>query len=238
MKLVERVADGLRLAHLAARMTAGRRYWIAPLLPLAWLVWCAVYVSAGWREVGNYRAVDVQNGLVAFPLTVLAIGLGVRVIAGEIDRRTLEIAYTVPGGTWRVWTAKLAAAVGILVASEALLAAAAPLFAGGWGAAALVGAFQAAVVYLVLAMALAALFRSEAAGALVTAAVLVLNSMIQGGNPRLSPFWNVLKAAEDAEPAELVAWAVQNRVGFALFVAAVVALAFERAGNRESLLSG
>jgi len=48
----------------------------------------------------------------------------------------------------------------------------------------------------------------------------------------------VLRAAEDAEPAELVAWAVQNRVGFALFVAAIVALAFERAGNRESLLSG
>ena len=37
-RLKARTQDWLRLVHHAARLVAGRKYWIAPLLPLAWPV--------------------------------------------------------------------------------------------------------------------------------------------------------------------------------------------------------
>ena len=103
---------------------------------------------------------------------MLAVFLGLRVIAGEIDGRSLEIAYTVPGGCERVWWTKLAGACMVLVVAEALLAIPVWLFfTGPFPLVALYGALQAAIFYMVLALALATLFRSEVAGAMATAAV-------------------------------------------------------------------
>jgi ABC-type transport system involved in multi-copper enzyme maturation permease subunit len=214
-------------------MIAGRRFWIAPLLPLLWTAFQIFRLAIGWREE-IYTPADAQNVLIGFPLTVLGIIFGMRIIAGEIDRRTLEIAYTVPGGTHRVWLAKLVAAFLLLVVAEALLAVATFLFCTDYPAGTLYGALQGAVVYMMLAMALSALFKSEAAGAMVTAALLTLNGILTN---RFSPFWNPL-TREDSEFDLLLAWTTQNRIGFILAIGALALLAFSRAENREKILSG
>jgi hypothetical protein len=90
---------------------------------------------------------EVVGGL---PLALLAAFLGLRVIAGELDGRSLEIAYTVPGGAERVWRTQLAASALVILASEGLLAAATFLF---FAPEVLYVALQAALFYLVLAMA-------------------------------------------------------------------------------------
>jgi hypothetical protein len=230
------IGDLLALLVLSLRMLAGRRYWVLPLAPLLWSGSAVLFVALGWREE-DYVAADAQNVLISLPLTLVAIGLGVRVVAGEIDRRTLEIAYTVPGGAHRVWLAKLAAALVVLVAAELPLGLATYLFCTEFPPGALYGALQAAVFYLVLALALSTLFRSETAGALVAVSAVVVAFPFQAGDVRLSPFWNPAKLVE-YEPEQILAWTTQNRIGFALAIAALVVLAFGRAENREALLSG
>ena len=84
-------------------------------------------------------------------------------------------------------------------------------------------------------MARATLFKSEAAGALVTVALIFLNLFLHGVLPRLSPFWNPGSRPQMA-PEEILAWTVQNRIGFLLVIAALTALAFGRAERREKLL--
>lgn len=233
--MIDRLAAWSRLVHLSARLVAGRRYWIAALPPLLWPAFLAILLLAGTFEQPP-TAASAQNLLIGLPLTVLAIGLGVRIIAGEMDRRTLEIAYTVPGGCHRVWLAKLAAVLLILLVAEALLALVAFTFFVSYPFTALYGALQAAVVYLVIAMALAALWRSEVTGTMATVALLILNSLVTGDNQaRISPFWNPL-ALDNANPADLLAWTIQNRIGFLLVIAAIVVLAFTRAEHRERLL--
>jgi ABC-type transport system involved in multi-copper enzyme maturation permease subunit len=188
----------------------------------------------------SYEPSSALGTLIGLPLTVLAIFLGVRVIAGEIDARRLEIAYTVPGGSHRVWLAKLAAAFAILLVAEGLLALVAWGFFTVFPLSTLYGALQAATVYLVLAMGLATLFKSEVTGAMVAAAVLALNWVLTGfgtNQIRFSPFWNGA-ALPDSQASQALAWTLQNRVGFLLVIAALVALAFGRAERREKMLSG
>jgi hypothetical protein len=232
----ESVASRTRLLKLAARLLAGRRFWILPILPVLWVAFQVFRLLVGWRP-DDYLPADAQAVLIGTPLVVLAIGLGVRVMAGEIDQRTLEIAYTVPGGTHRVWLAKLTAAFSMLVGAEVLLAAATFFFCTSYPPGALYGALQAAVFYMVLAMGLAALTKSEATGALLATGVLILNFFIQGGNLRVSPFWNPANL-EDFDPADVLAWTTQNRIGFLLAIVAIVVLSFGRAERREKMLGG
>lgn len=232
----ESIAGRARLLKLAARLLAGRRFWILPILPVLWIAFQVFRLLVEWRTE-DYLPADAQAVLIGTPLVVLAIGLGVRVMAGEIDQRTLEIAYTVPGGTHRVWLAKLAAAIAMLVGAEALLAAATFFFCTSYPPGALYGALQAAVFYLVLAMGLSALTKSEATGALLATGVLILNSFIQGADLRVSPFWNPANL-EDFDPADVLAWTTQNRIGFLLAIAAIMVLSFGRAERREKMLGG
>ncbi len=232
-----RLGDWFRFVGLSARLIGGRRFWIAPLLTLLWPAFQAVRLLIGWQP-SAFEPSSVQTVLVGFPMIVLAIGLGVRIIADEMDRRTLEIAYTVPGGASRVWLGKLAAAVGMLVSAEVLLALVTFAFFAEVTLGALYGALQGAVFYLVLSMALAALTRSEITGALATAVVLSLNGVFTGfGNQqvRFAPTFNPL-SLRGLAPEVVVAHTVQNRIGFILAIAAVVALAFSRAERREKLL--
>ena len=236
MNLARQVGGRLSLYWLAAITVAGHRFWLLPLIPLAWP---GLLAGAGWVGLADdeFEPASAQGALIGLPLTVLAIFLGVRVIAGEADNRSLEIAYTVPGGCNRVWRAKLAGAVLLLLIAEGLLGAVAWLFFTPFPLHALYGALQPAVFYMVLAMALATLFRSEIAGAMVTAVVLAFNGIISGfgqNQVRISPFWNPLAAEGDA--ATLLAAAVQNRIGVALATAGVLALAFMRANRRERML--
>lgn len=241
VNLRDRLGDSLRLIQLSARLIAGRRYWIVPLLVLPWPVFQLSRLAIeGWRQQGAFTAPEAQGLLIGFPLVVLAIGLGIRIVAGDIDRRTLEIAYTVPGGAHRAWMAKLVAAVLLLLGAEAVLAVTTFVFATEYPAGVLYGAIQAALFYLVLAMAMAALFKSEATGAMVTVALLVVNGVVTGfgsNQVRVSPFWNPA-ALPAADPADLIAWTVQNRIGFLLVIPVIAALAFGRAERRESMLGG
>ena len=236
MTWTTRLGDTIRLWRLAVRLVAGRRYWIAPLLPALWIAFQAFRVIVGWRTE-SYTPADAQGVLIGAPLAVLAAVFGVRIIAGEIDQRTLEIAYTVPGGAHRVWLAKLGASVILLITAEALLAMATFFFCTDFTVGALYGAFQAAVFYLVLAMALATLFKSEATGALVTVVAGITNAFVQGGNLRMSPFFNPANLV-DSDPVDVIAWTVQNRIGFVLIIAAIALLSFARAERREKLLGG
>ena len=233
----ERLVDGALLLKLALRWQLGRRMWLAPVLALGWPAFHAVSLLAGWRD-GRFAAVDAQNYLVGLPLYVLAIGLGVGIIAGEIEQRTLEVTYTVPGGARRVWLAKLLAAALPLLAAAALLAIVTATFFTSYPPMALYGALQGAAFYLVLAMGLGALLKSEITAALVAALVLFVNGFLSGFGEvqrRWSPFFNPLGIA-DASASELLDWTIQNRIGVALLILALVALSFVRAERREQLL--
>jgi hypothetical protein len=226
--------DFIRLLRLAARRLAGRWFWVLPCIPVLWIGFQVLSLVAGWTQ-GQFEPRHAQNLLIGVPLAVLAMFLGVRVIAGEMDERTLEIAYTVPGGTHRVWLAKLAAALLVLVLAIGPLAAATFFFCTSFPWSALYGALQAAVFYLVLSMGLSALSKSEATGAMLATAVLILNAFVQG--TRLTPFFNP-DNFPDAAATDLMAWTVQNRIGVALATVAIMLLAFQRAERREKLLGG
>jgi hypothetical protein len=237
--LRSRLRGRLRLVGLSFKVLLGRRWWVAVPLPLLWSAWEALRLILGWRETA-FEPVDVQNGLIGMPLVILAIGLGIRIIAGEMDRRTLEIAWTIPGGSHRLWLAKLAAAALVLASAEVLLGVVTWAFFTEFDPGALWGAWQGACVYLALSAGLAALFRSEVTGAMATSAVLALNLLLTGfgeAQSRLSPLFNAV-AVDDLAPQDLLAWTVQNRIGWALGFVALIALTFARAERRETLLSG
>lgn len=229
----------IAVLRLSLVLLAGRRFWLLPLLPLLWLGLQALLLLIGARETAEPAA--AQDTLIGVPVAVLAIFLGGRTIVGELDQRSLEIAYTVPGGAHRVWLGKLAAAGLLLGASVALMAAVTYAFFTPFPVLqTLYGAVQGIAFYLAAAMGFATLFRSEVAGALASVAVLGFNGLITGLGTqpvRVSPFWNPL-ALEDIDPERLLALAVQNRIGIALAIAAIVALTFARAERREKMLSG
>ena len=230
------IAARLELFRLAGLAIAGHWVWLLIFLPLLWLA--ARAIEALITPSSGFNPVDVQVGLMGIPMAALAIILGLRIIAGEMDGRSLEIAYTVPGGCQRVWWAKLAAAALILVSAAILLALVTYFLFTKFPPVAVYGALQGAVFYLVLAMALATLFRSEVAGAMATVAVLVFDLVVLGSEGvRASPFWNPL-AETNPDPEVLLAMTVQNRIGIPLFVALVVGLAFMRANRRERMLGG
>jgi hypothetical protein len=233
----DRLIDYALLLKLALRWQLGRRIWLAPVLALGWPAFQAASLLAGWRD-GRFAAVDAQNYLLGLPLFVVAIGLGVGIIAGEIEQRTLEVTYTVPGGARRVWLAKLLAAALPLLAAGALLAIVTATFFTSYPLSALYGAVQGAAFCLVLAMGLGALLKSEITAALVAALVLFLGGFVSGFGEvqrRWSPFFNPL-GFTDANASDVLAWTIQNRIGMALLILALVALSFVRAERREQLL--
>lgn len=237
-KLLAWLGDLLQLTRLALRLQMGRRFWLGPLLVLAWPLFHGIRLVIG-EGVQGFSEADAQNTLIGLPLVVLAIGLGVRIIAGEIEQRTLEVTYTVPGGAQRVWIAKLIAALIPLLLAECLLAIITAIFFTAYPLSALYGAFQGAVFYLVLAMGLGALFRGEIAAMLAGGVILFLNGLLSnafGNNQnRISPLFNPL-GVDNADVAEVLAWTVQNRIGVALAIIALAVLAFARAERRERLL--
>ena len=232
-----RFVDTLELLRLSLRLQLGRRTWVVPALAMIWPLFWAASLLLGWRDQ-SFVPADAQSALIGVPLYLIAIGLGVRIIASEIEQRTLEVTYTVPGGAKRVWMSKLAGAALPLLAAMLLLAIFAAIFFTPYPPSAIYGALQGAVFYLVLAMGLGALFRSEITAALVTSVILVLNGFVTGFGEvqtRWSPLFNPI-AMRDANSADLLAWTIQNRIGYALLIAALAALACARAERREQLL--
>ncbi len=233
---LRRLRAQIELFRLAGLAIAGHWVWLLIFLPLLWLAARALETLIS--PSGGFDPVNAQVGLMGIPMAILAIILGLRIIAGEMDGRSLEIAYTVPGGCQRVWWAKLAASALILIAAEALLALVAYFLFVEFPPVALYGALQGAVFYLVLSMAFATLFRSEVAGAMTTAAVLVFDLLILGSSGvRASPFWNPL-AVQNTDPELLLTMAVDNRIGVLIAIALIIGLAFMRANRRERMLGG
>jgi ABC-type transport system involved in multi-copper enzyme maturation permease subunit len=234
-RVAESLAGSVMLLRLSIRLQFGRWAWLVPALAVLWPAYHALTILVGWRERA-FEAADVQNGLIGIPLVVLAIGLGVRVVAAEIDQRTLEVTYTVPGGARRVWIVKLGAAAVPLLGAGVLLATIAVFFVRYplWS---IYGALQGAAFYLVLSAGLGALLRSEITAALVASAVLAVNGFLTGfGNlpTRWSPLFNPLVVNN---ATDMFAWTVQNRIGFALLILMLVNLTCMRADRRETLLS-
>ncbi len=231
------LAEQVQLILLSVKLVGGRWFWAAIFLPLAWPAFLALGLVTGWLKEA-FGPADAMARIIGLPLAVLAIGLGVRIIAVELSQRTIEISYTVPGGGARVWLARLLAALGILLASEALLGLLTWGLFTAYPAGALYGAFQGSAFYLVLSAALAAFFKGELAGAMGAAAVLVVNALATGLGSRqlrISPFWNPLELAQ-YDPSDVLAWTVQNRIAFALAILALAAMAFARAERREEML--
>ena len=203
--MIQRLRELLLLVYHAARTVAGRRFWLYPLFPIVWVLIQFVWVYFQWRDA-DFDLPDAQNFLIGLPLAVLASLLGIRIIAGEIDRRTLEIAFTVPGGAHRIWLAKIAAATGMIVVAEVLLALATWLLLTDFPFSALYGAFQASMFLMILAMGFAALFKSESAGGMLTIAAFFFAYILQ--TTRVSPFYN--PDLLDLDAAQRIAGLVQN----------------------------
>lgn len=227
----------LRLLRLAAISMVGRRWWLLPLLALLWPGLRALQVVAGWRPEG-FAPVDVQGALLGVPLTLLAISLGARLIARDLEHGLLETTYTLPGGGRRLWGHRLAAALGLLVCTEILLAVTTHLLFADVPLGALWGALEAAAVYLALALVVSVATRSELAGTLVTFAAWCANGFLTGfgeTQSRLSPFFNPL--AMSGDPPALLLRTAENRVAFALVTVVLVVSAFVLASRREAMLS-
>lgn len=231
------LADFLQMLQLSLRLQLGQWFWLVPLLVLLWPAFLAVTMVLGWSNF-DFGPGHGQNSLIGVPLYIIAVGLGVRIIAGEIEQRTLEVTYTVPGGAQRVWLAKILGALVPIVVAEILLAIIAAAFFTEYPLMALYGAFQGAVFYLVLAMGIGALMRSEITALLIASVVLFMNGFMLGFGSitsRLSPLFNPLVVREENQ-AEVLAWTIQNRIGYALLIMAIYALACVRAERREQLL--
>lgn len=227
------------LLRLVLVMMVGRRFWLLPLLPLAWMVFLKLDLFNFGEFLFAVTPETIQGLVLGVPMALLGIFLGIRVIAGEIDDRSLELAYTVPGGSERLWRIKLIAAVTMLLVVEATLALATITLITSFPLGALYGALQAGCFYLVLSLSLATLFRSQIGGGVFTVILLGINGVLTGfGNAQLrgSPFFNPYVIVE-ADNADLLAWTVQNRIGMLLLMAGILSLAFMRANRRERMLS-
>jgi MFS family permease len=233
-RYTERIMDYLRLTQLSIQLIAGRRFYITVLLPLLWPAFQAFLLLMGWRET-KIEAVNIQM-LIGLPLVIYAIFLGIRIIASEVDRRTLEVAYTVPGGSHRIWLANMTASFCLLLFSEMLLAIFTLVLFTSFPFVTFYGALQAAVFYMVVGMAFAAFFRSEISGAMATALLLTINIMISsfGNTMRLSPFFNPL--AFDSNMTDVSAYTIQNRILFIIVISAITLLTFSRVERREKML--
>jgi hypothetical protein len=238
--LRRRLVDQWLLTRLALRLQMGNKFWLVPVLALVWPSFQATRLLVGQGTTG-FNEAHAQNVLIGFPLVVLAIGMGVRIIAGEIEQRTLEVTYTVPGGSSKVWIAKLLAVLMPLLVAEAILAVTTAIFFTSFPWSALYGALQGAVFYLVLAMGLGALLRSEISATLASAVLLVIGGFftnaVGDNQSRISPFFNPLALRNtDTDASIILDWTVQNRIGFALAILALGLLACARAERRERLL--
>ena len=229
------ILEYLRLLWLARLSLAGRWSFALAFAPIVWPLLLAVLLLMSPEDAG-YEPQSVATVLLGPAVAALGIGFGVRIVGAEIEQRTIELAYTVPGGAKKVWTAKLIAAGATLVLST--------LLTGGFVAAlltefppnVLLDALLASLTYMCLALWLSVITRSEVTGALLSVPLLVLGILL--GETRFSPFFNTLELVESGQYAtrEIVAWSTQNRVGQALACLALVLMAYGGADRREKLL--
>lgn len=225
--------DRVQLLLLALKQQFGRRFWLSPLLLLPW----PIYKVIAFLESGQlvFTAKDAQNELIGLPLYIYAIGLGVGLVAREIEGRTLEVSYSISGGCQRLWWLKLGAATLLIVMASLLLALLSGLLFTSFPPEVLLRVWQGATFFLVLAMGCGALLRSELAAALVAGGVL-LTLFTRFEDKTWSPIFNPL-LLDNAQYIDLTPALVQNHVGTWLLIGLLLALTFHRAEQRETLLN-
>ena len=230
--MIDNIKRYLRMMFYSAHLVAGRKFWIVVFLPLLGPLLWALFIMIGWAD--GKLGPENAHYLMSIPLSIVAMGLGMRLIAGEIDSRTLEIAYTVPGGCHRIWLAKIATSVSLLLAGEILLTILVMVLFTSVSPGTFYGVLQASVFYLVMGMAFSTFFRSEITGAMVTAVLFLFNLTI-GPDSRITPFFNPL-AMDSTEKAQMVSATVQNRIFFLILIVIITMLTFFRVERREKML--
>lgn len=228
--------DRKPIVLLSIRQQLGRRYWLLPIIVLAWplLFGTLNFLFGATMNVGPE---EVQNILIGFPLYFLALGLGSGIITNEIEQRTLEVTYTIPGGANRVWLLKLGSTAFLLFFSELIMAGATWVMFTEFPLSVLPGAFRAALFVLVVAMALGALLKNELIAAIITGSVgmFVLILTLEEDIGRWSPFFDPTLHPEIG-PNVMLAWTIQNYIGYTLITLGIANLAFSRMERREQLL--
>ena len=237
-----KVSQWLELIRLAMVAIAGHFFWIWPLVLV--VGWLSVHTFLEHDKINIINSItvsDVQNRMLGIPLAILGGILGLRIIAGEINARTIEIIYTVPGGANRVWTIKLLAAISMVLLTEIVLALYIWFYFTHFPIEAMLGAFLAAMFFMVISMGFSALFRSEVSGAIIAAvlfgfSLLLLQGPGQESTKKFLPFFNPYAANID-ESVNLLSFTLQNRIGYALVILGLICLAYMRGERREKLLS-
>ena len=228
----EKVLDNLSFFLLCLRQQYGRRFLLIPLIVLVWPIYNLVLLFESGQV--SFSASDAQNELIGLPIYLLSIGLGVGIIAKEIEKRTLEVAYTIPGSAQRLWVLKLLAASAIIVLSEMLLAVITYLFFTDFSFGVLYRVFQGALFFLVVSIAFGALMRNELAAGLMSALILIA-IFPSFHDKRWSPLFDPT-SIDASELSQTVPWLIQNHIGIGLLILGVLSLAFYRAERREVLL--
>lgn len=236
-RVIKLLFQELEVLRYAAIAIAGHKFWLIPIIvPIVWLAPQSGMEILDWITI---RDEGIQFRL-AVPLAFVGLFLGLRIIASEINARTLEIVYTVPGGAERVWWIKILASLMILLMTEAVMGVYAWFLITPYNLESLYGALQVGVFYMAVAMGFSTLFRSEVAGAIVAVVLLGLNLVLtEFGREQhwLSPIYNP-HAINDQVLKAIVVETLRNRIFIALVTIMIFSLAFLRGNRREKLLSG
>lgn len=235
-----RLADLVELLHLSLKLQLGKFYWAWPLLPLAWPLLIFAAEASGIANLDTPTPGMAQNAYIGIPVYILAIAIGMQIISSEIEARTLEVCYTVPGGARRIWLSKLAAAILLLCVAILLVALSCRIVYTSFPPAALYRVLQGTLFFLTLSMGAGALFRNKMTAGLVSLVALFFTGAFTGFgefHPRYTPFFNPLGLAQSMSSEELLYYLLQNHLGFAMIIATFVILSFARVERRELMLS-
>lgn len=239
LNLYSGMADFVELLHLSLKLQLGSRFWLYPLAPLLWLLLIAFLDFTPIANI-DFFPQNVQNSFLGMPVYLLSIVLGMQIISSEIEQRTLEVCYTVPGGAKRIWLAKIYSSLVVLLAAELILALCIYLFYTAFPPAALYRTFQACIFFLMLSMYFGAIFKNKMTAGLASVIFLFFNGAVTGFGElttRYSPFFNPMGLEQTMSTEEVLYWSIQNHIGFALLSLTLLILTFSRAERREVLLS-
>jgi ABC-type transport system involved in multi-copper enzyme maturation permease subunit len=231
-KIIQKLRFNIFLYILCNRLQMGHRFWMIPFSVLIWPLLQACLALVGWKQ-GGFDPIDAQNRLMGYPLYLMSIGIGSALIAGEIEKRTLEVSFTLPGGSAKIWVNKLIAVTFLIITAELILALCASLFFTSITGGMLIRVLQGAIFYLVLAMAAGALFKNSLIASIAVSFILLANSYFI--DVPWSPIFNPL-ILNNLETSELMQLMVQNHFIVIMAVTILALLTFLRAEQREALL--
>lgn len=222
------ISDAWFLLKLSLRQQFGHFYYLIPLTVLVWPAYKFVTLLESSQLTFSIR--DVQNELIGLPLYLLAIGLGVGIIAKEVEQDTLEVVYTIPGSIKNFWLIKLVSTVIILLITEVILAVICSAIFTSFPLPLLYSVFQGAVFFLVLAMFFGVLMKNQLAAAVFTSFIFfILYTKFDGW--KWSPVFNPL-LDHNTSYAEIT----QNHIANLLMIIILSHLAFFKSQNRENFL--